>query len=95
MPILHIYKKSNYMPGRKVKILRLQHNLTQCQLAEKAATTQSVISRLEKNEEYADVGLLKRLAEVFAVELGVFFDDTFVLHRREEQVLPPPRYTSC
>lgn len=89
MCILHNVLKTNAKPGKKIKELRLQKGITQSQLAEHCSTTQSVISRLEKNEEYADVGLLKRIAQVFAVDFSIFFNDDFVIHRRETEITPP------
>lgn len=59
-------------PGRLIRERRLAHGLTQAQLALRAGTTQTALSRLERGELSPSVATLERILFVLgeAVELG-------------------------
>lgn len=53
---------------------RLDKKISQRDLAEKANTTQAVISRIEAMNSNPSIGLLKRLAQALGVKLRVSFE---------------------
>jgi DNA-binding XRE family transcriptional regulator len=59
--------------AREIIKARLQANLTQSELAEKADTSQVVISRLENGRMNPSVGLLKRVAKGLGKHVSVSF----------------------
>ncbi len=62
-----------YQLSRKLIETRLKRNISQRDLAEKAHTTQAVISRIESMNSNPSIGLLKKLAEALGVKLKVGF----------------------
>ncbi|HVF78018.1 MAG TPA: helix-turn-helix transcriptional regulator [Solirubrobacteraceae bacterium] len=60
-------------PGRLIRERRLIHGLTQAQLALRAGTTQTALSRLERGELSPTVSTLERIMFVMGetLELGV------------------------
>lgn len=75
-----VFKKSweesevEYQLSRQIISIRLERKMTQKQLAEKAKTTQSVISRIETMAVNASLELLKRIAAAFDTRLRVSFE---------------------
>lgn len=63
-----------YQLSRQIISERLRRKMTQGQLAQKARTTQAVISRIERMTENVSLPLLKRIAEAFGSRLRVSFD---------------------
>ncbi|MBI3577330.1 helix-turn-helix transcriptional regulator [Candidatus Gottesmanbacteria bacterium] len=63
-----------YQVSRQIIAERLHRKMTQGQLAQKAQTTQAVISRIEQMTENVSMGLLKRIAEAFGSRLRVNFE---------------------
>lgn len=63
-----------YQLGRKLIEARLKRNLSQRDLAEKAQTTQAVISRVESMNANPSLNLLKRLANALGVKLKIAFE---------------------
>lgn len=63
-----------YQLSRQIIAERLRRKMTQEQLAQKAKTTQAVISRVERMTENVSVGLLKRIAGAFGSRLQVNFE---------------------
>lgn len=53
---------------------RLDKNISQRDLANKAHTTQAVISRIEGMNSNPSIGLLKKLAEALGLKLKVGFE---------------------
>lgn len=60
-------------PGQLIRERRLAHGLTQAQLALRAGTTQTALSRLERGEVSPTVATVERILFVLGerVELGV------------------------
>ena len=65
--------KSEFEAIEKIIALRIKHNMTQEELAEKIGTKQSAISRLERGMINPSISFLSRLAAVFNKELVVEF----------------------
>lgn len=63
-----------YQLSRQIISERLRRKMTQEQLAQKARTTQAVISRVERMTENVSLPLLKRIAEAFGSRLRVSFE---------------------
>lgn len=63
-----------YQLSRQILSARLQRKMTQKQLAQKADTTQAVISRIETMAVNASLELLKRIAGAFDTRLRVSFE---------------------
>ena len=59
--------------GLLVKELRLEHRLTQEDLAKRIRTTKSAISRLENSSGGARLETLEKIAQAFGKELVVTF----------------------
>lgn len=60
--------------ARLVIAYRLEHNLSQKELAEKIGTSHSAISRLESGQHQPSLETLRRLAAAFGATLVVGFD---------------------
>lgn len=63
-----------YQLSRVLIEKRLAKKISQRGLAEKANTTQAVISRIEAMNSNPSIGLLKRLAEALGVKLRISFE---------------------
>lgn len=63
-----------YQLSRQIIAQRLHRKMTQKELAQKAKTTQAVISRVERMAENVSLPLLKRIAEAFGSRLRVSFE---------------------
>lgn len=63
-----------YQLGRKLIDARLKRNLSQRDLAERAQTTQAVISRVEAMNSNPSLNLLKRLASALGLKLKIAFE---------------------
>jgi ribosome-binding protein aMBF1 (putative translation factor) len=63
-----------YQLSRQVIAARLKKKMTQKELADKASTTQAVISRIETMAVNTSVELLKRIASAFDTRLRVSFE---------------------
>lgn len=80
------------MLSRKIKEIRLEHNLTQKELSEKIDYSQSIITRWEKNECEPTATAIITLAKLFDVSadyiLGLENEDgTKVKNTEEQQIL--------
>lgn len=62
-----------YQLSRQIISARLEKKMSQQQLAQKANTTQAVVSRIERMASNVSLGLLKRLATALDVRLRVSF----------------------
>lgn len=58
--------------GRRLKIWRDFHGLTQKELAKKLGRTQQYLSKCEQGKQLATTELLLDLCEMFDVDLGYF-----------------------
>ncbi|HDL65064.1 MAG TPA: XRE family transcriptional regulator [Proteobacteria bacterium] len=74
--------------GGKVRALRKARNLTLEELAKKLEVTASYLSRLERNHNLPSLPLLERLAGVFDVDIGTFFERT-IAEAKPKRVLHP------
>ncbi|MBI5356589.1 helix-turn-helix transcriptional regulator [Candidatus Collierbacteria bacterium] len=63
-----------YQLSRQIIAARLEKKMTQKELADKADTTQAVISRIERMATNTSVELLKRIASAFDTRLKVSFE---------------------
>lgn len=63
-----------YQLSRQIIAERLRQKMTQGELAQKAKTTQAVISRVERMTTNVSVDLLKRIAHAFGSHLKVSFE---------------------
>lgn len=53
---------------------RMEHNLTQQELAARVGTSHSQISRIESGRHQTSVGTLRRIGEVFGLRLVITFE---------------------
>ena len=63
-----------YQLSRQIISERLRQKMTQGELAQKAKTTQAVISRIERMTTNTSLELLKRIASAFGSNLRVQFE---------------------
>lgn len=56
-------------PGRLLREARLRHGVSQTQLAARASTTQSAISRIERDHGSSSVGTLRELLYLLGEDL--------------------------
>ena len=81
-------------PGRLIRSSRERHGLTQAQLARRAGTTQTAISRLEQGDRSPSVETLRRLLLVMGEDLELrgrpLKGDHDPAHLRAERALTPP-----
>lgn len=59
--------------GRRLRHLRLRHNISQRELARRAGVTNSTISLIESNTSNPSVGALKRILDGIPIGLAEFF----------------------
>lgn len=70
--------------GRKLKMLREEHNMLQSELAKLLNLGASSISMYEKDERDPDTDTLKRIAEIFNVSTD------YLLGLNEERIINEP-----
>lgn len=75
--------------GTRLRYVRMQHGLSQRQLARKAGVTNSTISLIEANQTNPSVGALKRILDGIPIGLAEFFATeperpTKIFYRAEE-----------
>ena len=63
--------------GEKIKRLRIQNNLTQKELADRAELSKGFISQVERNLTSPSIATLIDILECLGTDLKNFFDDTF------------------
>jgi len=61
--------------GKKIKLARIERDLTQDQLAQKINTKQKNISRYETGASMPSLETLVKIAEVLKKKIGYFFDE--------------------
>jgi len=61
--------------GKKIKLARIELDLTQAQLAEKINTKQKNISRYETGASLPSIETLIKVAKVLKKKIGYFFDE--------------------
>jgi transcriptional regulator with XRE-family HTH domain len=77
--------------GKRVRVLRVWHDLTQEQLAEAASISRSFISVIEQGTHGVDVVRFVRLAAVFGLSLVELLDGTgadVAVRREQDEGLP-------
>lgn len=67
-----IYKAA----GRQIQLLRIQHNLTQKELAEKLQTSQNYLSDVETGKKRPSLDYYMSIANFFKVSLDQIFADS-------------------
>lgn len=74
--------------GNRIKSLRLQHNLTQEELAKRCELSKGSISMMENDLTSPSISTLKDVLEVFGVSLHEFFEEVDenddVVHQADE-----------
>jgi len=65
--------KKNF--GKKIKLARIELDLTQTQLAEKINTKQKNISRYETGASLPSIETLENIANALKKKVGYFFDE--------------------
>ena len=71
--------------GRRIRDLRLEQDLTQEELAERAEVHRAVVGFIERAEREAGVSLIWRMANGLGISMGELLDGI------EDEVSPPPR----
>ena len=61
--------------GKKIKLARIELDLTQTQLAKKINTKQKNISRYETGSSLPSIETLIKIAKVLKKPIGYFFDE--------------------
>ena len=61
--------------GKKIKLARVENDLTQDQLAEKIKTKQKNISRYETGASMPSIETLIKIASVLKKKIGYFFNE--------------------
>ncbi|MFH1175890.1 MAG: helix-turn-helix transcriptional regulator [Acidobacteriota bacterium] len=61
--------------GQRIRQRRLEHHLTQTELARQIGIQQSDLSRMEKGEYRVSLDVLFRILQVLELSLGEFFSD--------------------
>ena len=77
--------------GKRVRVLRIWHDMTQEQVAETAGISRSFISVIEQGTHGVDVVRLVRLAAVFGLSLVELLDGTgadVALRPEQDEGLP-------
>jgi transcriptional regulator with XRE-family HTH domain len=77
--------------GGRLRAVRLQHGLSQRELAKRAGLTHSTVSLIEQNRVSPSVGSLKKILDGIPITLTEFFaegmgDDAQMFYRRAELV---------
>ena len=77
--------------GGRLRAVRLQHGLSQRELAKRAGLTHSAISLIEQNRVSPSVGSLKKILDGIPITLSEFFaeglgDDAQIFYHRTELV---------
>ena len=73
--------------GKKIKQMRIYHNLTQEELADRCELTKSYISQLENDKTSPSIETLENILEVLGSNFKDFFsdeDDTRVVFKKED-----------
>lgn len=65
--IIITYKGMNLIVGNKLKRLRKQRGLTQVQMADLLAISQSAYARIENGESQSWAGYIKKICEIFEI----------------------------
>ena len=64
--------------GKKIKLARIELDLTQTQLAQKINTKQKNISRYETGASMSSIETLIKIAKVLKKPIGYFFDEQII-----------------
>ncbi len=70
------------MIGEKIKKLRIEHNLTQIELAEKIESQQPQVNRWESGKKFPSLPMLIKISKLFNISL-----DTLVMDEKDLQTL--------
>ena len=66
--------------GKKLKAIRLKHNLTIQELAARSRVSSNMISRIERGLTIPSVQILMKLAEVFDMSINYFVEEVITTH---------------
>lgn len=56
--------------AENIRNIRIECNMTQCELAERVGVTQSMVAQIERGTKMPTVALAKEIAEAFGKEIG-------------------------
>jgi len=68
--------------GARLRSLRVQHGLSQRELAKRAGVTNGTISMIEQNRTSPSVGSLKKVLDGFPIPMSDFFANDFSSRRK-------------
>lgn len=71
--------------GEKIQQLRLKHNLTQEDLAEKLFISRTAISKWERNKGYPNIDTLKQIAKLFDVTIDELLHGEELINLAQEE----------
>mgnify|MGYP005757911651 FL=1 len=77
--------KKNF--GKRLKELRVKHDLTQEELGEKVSLSARMISSLENGKTFISSDILENLSNLFEVPPRYFFDDVSLLKDEEDKLI--------
>lgn len=82
--------------GKKLKMLRIKHNLTMQELADRTDLSKGFISQLENNQSSPSIDTLISILDVYEITLSSFFSENnsekFVFYKNEISVLETDYY---
>lgn len=82
--------------GKKIKLARIEHDMTQDQLASAIGSMQKSISRYETGLSLPSLETLEKIAKVLKKPFGYFLDEIFQeAERVREQLLSSSRNRQC
>lgn len=83
--------------GKKLKNLRIKHNLSMQELADRCDLSKGFISQLENDLSSASIDTLKTILDIYDISFSTFFSEKqpkpkFVFHSYEASVLDEENY---
>lgn len=74
--------------GTKIAQLRMEHNMTQEELASRLFVSRDLISKWENNKRRPDHEILKEISSIFSVETDIFESDEEAMIRELSKFVP-------
>ena len=72
--------------GEKIKLIRKSKNLTQNELGKLLNVSFQAVSKWEKNLSQPDIETIKKICEIFEINVDDFLKDNFTLKPNKEVV---------
>jgi len=70
--------------GNFIKSIRLEHNLTQKELADKLGVTYQAVSKWENGKNVPDIGIMKQISEEFDVNIDEILNGEKQIKKKQE-----------